>query len=264
MDRNIRFEKYLNREVTPPAKELMERIQEPMDAAKALDPKDINQLIECESFEVEAGWCHKPDHTAYVAMLTKMPGVTLDMLRWWFAWHALEDVRYQIWYPPCHYGISVSEEQRKFISDPDVPLKEKTREVTHFVVEDFYGRGRDVPPFNIHFRNPSYMGFDESKIDDKKFAIFCACPTPGVDVPNSGFMSSFAHVARAVDGGVELRSRFFQGYTFIDRQPVIMTSAEKPVPPKAPGLMCRHCAEEYANLAAILPEIYSEEKENWL
>jgi len=28
--------------------------------------------------------------------------------------------------------------------------------------------------------------------------------------------------------------------------------------------MCRHCAEEYANLAAILPEIYSEEKENWL
>ena len=42
-----------------------------------------------------------------------MPGVTVDMLDWWFAWHSLASMHYGIWYPPGHFAISISESHRR-------------------------------------------------------------------------------------------------------------------------------------------------------
>jgi phloretin hydrolase len=53
----------------------------------------------------------------------KMPGVTVDMLDWWFAWHSLAGMHYGIWYPPGHFGISISEKDRKKVLDPNLPVK---------------------------------------------------------------------------------------------------------------------------------------------
>lgn len=259
------YAKYLTRQPTPPPAEVLEKLTNgPMDPSLGLDPSNINSLFEPGYVPGEIGWCHRDNHTACLSILTKMPGVTLEMFKWWFAWHPLHDMRYQIWFPPCHYGASVSEEKQKLLADPAVPVEEKIKNVTHFVREDIYGRGGDVPTFNIHFRDPVDMGFDPEKVKDPNVAIVCAFPTPGVDVPNSGFMSSLVHFARKTEDGIEVRSRFFQGYTFIDKKPVIMTSAEHPVPEKAPAMLSRHCAEEFTNLSTLLPLIYAEEKDNWL
>ncbi len=244
----------------------MERIMNgPCDIRLAMDPKDMNRLFQPGYLPLETGWCHLPNHTAFLAVHTVMPGVTPEMLLWWFAWHPLEDLRYQIWFPPCHYSASVSEADRRSILDPATSAREKIYGKVHYVREDIYGKGNDVPTFNIHFRDPREMGFDPSGLEQPDIAcVICAFPTLGVDVPNSGFVSSMVHFARKIEGGLELRSRFFQGYTFQNGKPIAVSSAARPVPEQAPFLLAKHCAEEYANLASFLPQIYAEEKDHWI
>ena len=49
------------------------------------------------------------------------------MIDWWFAWHALEPLRYKIWNPPCHFEISLSERDRAKVLDPARPLRSSSR-----------------------------------------------------------------------------------------------------------------------------------------
>jgi hypothetical protein len=59
--------------------------------------------------DVEIGYGFCPDGVQYAACLTDMPGITAEMIDWWFAWHPLHDIRYRIWFPPGHYGVSVED-----------------------------------------------------------------------------------------------------------------------------------------------------------
>jgi DAPG hydrolase PhiG domain len=79
--------------------------------------------------------------------------------------------------------------------------------------------------------------------------------------------TKMVHVFLNSNGGVILRSRFWLGSELrpyapapiarlaarVLNRPAVRRVA---VPSKAPGALARHCAEEYANLAALLPELY--------
>ena len=104
--------KYFYREVTPPDR-ISWRKWTNHRSSKALPIERINDLLKPGYLDVEIGWCIMPDGSGFIANHNLMPGVTVDMLKWWFAWHALEDLRYKIWYKPGHFGISISEEAGK-------------------------------------------------------------------------------------------------------------------------------------------------------
>jgi len=73
-------------------------------------------------------------------------------------------------------------------------------------------------------------------------------------------------LVRNTAGGVEMRSRFWIGRNlrftpFSERSPVqrlINTKFMRKlfIPADTPAQMAHHCAQEYSNLAAILPELY--------
>lgn len=42
------------------------------------------------------------DGSIYVAVNTKMPDVTGEMLDFWFAWHSVKSIRYKLWHPLDH------------------------------------------------------------------------------------------------------------------------------------------------------------------
>ena len=107
--------------------------------------------------EVEIGWCNLPNGAGYIANKIFYPGVTADMIDWWFAWHPLEDLRYRIWYPPQHAGIMLSPFDRERILDPAVPNREKNWGVVHNVTENCDSGFENV---DIAFRSPADMGFD--------------------------------------------------------------------------------------------------------
>ena len=112
------YAKYYHRPVTPPDPDLIAQIKpdEQIDPALALPPERISDLLDPGYHEVETGWCIMPNGTGYLAVHNRMPGVTVEMLDWWFWWHSMASMRYGLWYPPGHYGISISKKSRARLS----------------------------------------------------------------------------------------------------------------------------------------------------
>mgnify|MGYP006964173643 CR=1 FL=1 len=53
-----------------------------------------------------------------------MPGVTGEMLDWWFPWHSVgSDLRYKIWDPEDHYFARAY--PASYVVDPNVPMNQK-------------------------------------------------------------------------------------------------------------------------------------------
>jgi hypothetical protein len=75
------------------------------------------------------------------------------------------------------------------------------------------------------------------------------------------------HFVLPIEGGVEMRSRFWIGTPMtlygdsavarpINKLLGTTLVRSRAVPKDAPEALAHHCAQEYANLAAILPELY--------
>ena len=60
----------------------------PVDAGRGARPLDeLDRLLDPAPLPVETGWCTLPDGVGYVAVRTPMPGVSGEMVDWWFDWH---------------------------------------------------------------------------------------------------------------------------------------------------------------------------------
>jgi len=256
------YAKYYRKPVDPDA-ELMKLVRrdKPMDPSKALMPENINDLLNPGYMEVETGWCNLPNGAGYICVNNKMPGVTVEMLDWWFAWHALASLHYKIWFPPGHYGITTSIKDRQKILDPKVPIKQKIYGVTHHVVEDV-GMGKE--DIFIYFCSPEEMGFDMSRFKSPNVeAVYgghglstpAGAPPTAIKAP-----AIMCHFIRAIPGGIEFRTRFWMGYTLVDRKPVFMLPYGIKVPEDAVHGLAQHNVEEYSNFRVMLPLIYKEQK----
>ncbi|MCX8172375.1 MAG: hypothetical protein N3D09_02020, partial [Archaeoglobaceae archaeon] len=127
----------------------------PLDGVLKFSEKD--KLLEEGYLPFENGFHHFEDGSAYVACLTKMPKVTIEMLYWWFSWHSREGIRYRIWYPERHFDV---------YTDPTGLI--------HYVTEDI---GIGEQKLIIKFITPLEFGFDYEKlksINFEKNAIICA------------------------------------------------------------------------------------------
>jgi len=250
------YAKYFHQPIASPNQELMEILKKgPMDSSKALMPEDIKHLLESEYDEIETGYCVLPNGAGYVAVNNKFPGVTLEMINWWFAWHALEDSRYMMWFRKGHYGISVSDEDRAKIINSATPMLEKFQGRTHYVIEDTGNGPEDI---QISFLTPEQLGFDADELNSKKVTVVAG---NGLSESRSGGPKAPAimlHYFREVTGGVESRSRFWMGYHMIDGKPCKLLPDGIQIPIQAPMGLAFHNVEEYSNLAAILPDLYRE------
>ena len=108
--------------------------------------EDRNDLLNPGYLKEEVGYCITPEGAPYVAMLTKMPGVTAEMFDWWFAWHPLEHLRYKIWDPDDHFGVELSEKDRKRLLDESIPVRERNWGCTHYTNEQVGEMKLELPP----------------------------------------------------------------------------------------------------------------------
>jgi hypothetical protein len=156
------YAKYYTQEMAPPnPASLAELDKGPMNPDKALPLEEINRLLDSGYHEAENGYCIMKNDLGYVAVNSVFPNVTVDMMRWWFVWHAAGiGLRYRIWNPKKHVAIAVADRDLRKLQDPNVPLSEKIVDVSHFVVEDIGGGEEDVV---ISFKRVPDMGFDMEK-----------------------------------------------------------------------------------------------------
>jgi hypothetical protein len=126
--------------MTPAPQEIYDTLADgPIDSSEALHIADRNDLLNPGYLPCERGYCIMPDGTGFIAMLTEMPGVTMDMIEWWFVWHGVEDLRYAIWCPTDHLGIHVKPEDLERRLDTSLSMKERnwnTTDVAPVVVND--------------------------------------------------------------------------------------------------------------------------------
>ncbi|MEM1576009.1 MAG: hypothetical protein QXT98_00675 [Archaeoglobaceae archaeon] len=251
------YEKFLTRGNVPLPETHLKIINEgkdiPSEGVLMFSEKD--KLLEEGYHLFENGFHHFKDGSAYVACLTKMPKVSIEMLYWWFWWHSKEGIRYRIWYPEKHFDVHTD-----------------STGFTHYVTEDI-GTGKQK--LIIQFLTPLKFGFDTKKlenVDFDKVAIICA----RVGIKRAWFTvwhTKMCHFVRKAQEGVELRSRFWIGerlevegfggkiLSWLLNRPIIK---RRVIPRDVGKHMFHHCAQEYHNLSEILPEIYNEESQKRL
>lgn len=256
-ERSKPYAKYYERTLLQPDPVLVDRFRRgPMDWRDSLAPEEADRLLDPGYLPGETGWCVMPDGTAYISTLFQMPGVTLDMVNWWFAWHALEDLRYMIWFPGAHFAIRVDEATRTKLTDPTLPPRAKVENVTHMVCEDIFGTGK-IPPFHaMPFVTPEAAGFDRSRYDAaQNVTIISAVSRPDEDLPPERFRI-LVHFFRETDTGVELRTRTWRGCTLVDGKKKVMLPPGHVMDMSSVVPLTEHSSMEYTNLAHILPELY--------
>ncbi|MEW6525508.1 MAG: phloretin hydrolase [Spirochaetota bacterium] len=255
------YASYYYRPLSPIPPEIIQKLEKgPLDSNHALRFEDINRLLEPGYLNDEIGYCIMPDGSGFASMLTIMPGVTGTMLDWWFVWHPQEPLRYKIWYPGAHISNSVNNSKR--LNDKSLPLHERNFHITHYPVENI---GKGVEKLSITFVPPEEFGFDVSRFSASSIeTVICGVVGyPGLNVQHTYIV----HCARKINSGIELRSRFWLGYhirfntlspkSIINR--IANTSIVKKciISQKIAKNMAYHCAQEYHNLAHLLPELYT-------
>jgi len=192
-----KFQKYLDRPNADMPAEHISIMQHKKDIPKSsiLARTAVNKLLNAGYLECESGHHLNEDGSHYVTVLTKIPGVTLDMIDWWFWWHPAEGVRYQIWYPEMHYDTEC--DFGGHYDDESKTYRERLHLSTHFVTEDI-GIGKDK--LTIDFMSPSDFGYDANKLNPDKETIICA----RVGSPKTGMWGvEMCHFVRVTDDGVE-------------------------------------------------------------
>jgi len=241
--------------MTPPADSVEAAISAgPLSTSLALGVSDIDRLLDPAELPAETGWCTLPDGVAYAAVRTEMPGVTGEMVDWWFDWHPRESIRYRIWFPGAHESVD--------LDPPASPAPKAHWGAVHHPIEDI-GLGMDR--LRIAFLPPSAIGFSTDALDDPAVATI-VCGLVG-DERRRAEHTLMAHVFLRTPEGVALRSRFWIGAVM---RPYLPKPVADPIaavlnrravrarliPRQTAFVMARHCADEYANLATLLPELH--------
>lgn len=246
---------YLTRPMTPPDPAVLAAVEAgPIDPADALARTDLDRLLDPAPLPAENGWCRLPDGVGYVAIRTAMPHVTADMVDWWFDWHPRDALRYRIWHPLAHADNRVEL--------PAVPAAKAHWGTVHHPKEDV---GTGMVRARIGFCAPTQLGMSTDALDDPRVATI-VCGWAGDDTRRVRH-TPMVHVFLRDGDGVVLRSRFWLGAALrpyapgplaavgerLLNRPVVRRAA---IPSRASRGLARHCAEEYANLATLLPELY--------
>ncbi len=257
------YSKYYYRPPAVPDAARVAAMDNPIDPAKATPIQQLNDLLSPGDLEVEAGWCQMPDGTGFIANRIPMPGVTVEMMDWWFAWFALEDLRYKLWYPPGHFAISMSDKDRVRTLNDKIPLKQR-RLRTEYVIENTNGPCDEK--IAISFMEPEAFGFDMSRFHSPNVGTaICANgsalmldPPPGL--PKFKTAACMVHFVREIPGGVELRTRFWMGWHILNRKAWKLLPEPVRIPEIAIKGLATHNVCEFSNLASFLPELYEEQK----
>jgi hypothetical protein len=215
------------------------RVNKPMDPVHAVTPEKINDMLLSGYLAVENGYCLLENGMGYVAVNTKMPGVTFDMYKWWTGWWPHEDLRYKIWsqcsHIKCGYRWTLEY------------IGEELEDIIFINPVSEVALGMDLELF----KKSGILMVDGAN------AISKPCNSPAGIQP---IAATVCHFLREIPGGIEMRSRFWIGYHAGENGLFLTLSPGKKIPDQMPYNLAVHNAYEMANLRKLLPPLYEEMK----
>lgn len=246
------YEKFYREEIEPLPAHVQEALEGSPLTPGALPPfADAHQLQEKGYGSVETGYTIEADGSIRVAVLTTMPGVTPQMWDWWFAWHGCSANRYKLWHPGAHI---------------DAHWEDGRNDIVYIgrnsIIEEFIGNEKTKGA--VQFKLPTEFGFSHEAVKNLNDVLYICARIGHASLPlDYGYL---IHQVRAIEGGAEMRSRFWLGGQNIRvRKEGIVAEAVsdvarrmQSVPEQFAKDLLRHCAEEMNHLAAFLPALYAE------
>ncbi len=206
-----------------------------------------NDILSNTKLQTEVGYTKMDNGTYLVAMVCPMPGITAEMIEWWFWWHAQDSLRYQVWYPGDHISIKYRRKDSAYFEQADAPAFAPN---TQFPVERIGGMKM---PLRIDFVTPEEFGFSQQAMHDNDIPKI-VCGHVGA-FNNLIKHTEMAHIFKETENGLFMISRFWLGETMKNpflRKLIITDDMAKG--------MAEHCCIEYRNLCEILPVLYGEYK----
>lgn len=224
----------------------------PSEIAAALNRNQItatpferkNDILTDAGLQGEIGFKETGSGTYLVSMVCPMPGITPEMIKWWFWWHPQANERYQVWFPGAHFGISYSKKQRKYFEQANCPDFQNN---TQYPLENI---GGTKLPLRIDFVTPEAFGFSRQLMREQDIPLI-VCGHVGA-FNNLVRHTEMAHIFKQTENGLVLISRFWLGKTIKNaflRKRIITEDMARG--------MAEHCCVEYRNLCEILPTLYN-------
>jgi hypothetical protein len=241
--------------------DVLPSIRRAMDPADALDPRQLNALLEPGYHAVENGFCELSDGSAYVASRVPFPDATGEMYQWWFWWHSVESARYTLWYPYNH--ITANRFDRDVLTRPGLTHEERYVGSTHHVDEYI---GPERLQVAIRFVEPSELGLDTSRFAAAGI-VGHACGR--VRLSHSPLeVVTMVHLARKTDSGMEQRSRYWIGHDVklrvrgrefsVDRAGAALGIKRRMAGARVAYEQLLHDQIEFTHLSTFLPAIWRE------
>jgi hypothetical protein len=222
----------------------------------AIDDADL--LVEPGYLPLENGTTRLASGEIFVAVLTKMPGVTGAMFEWWMGWHYMEHQRYKLWHPRAHIANGTAEMRG---DDPGLSDREKYM-TTHYVTE-YVGNSRQE--ITISFSDPGECFSRTADFADNGITATVYAKVGLQRAPVT--IGRLVHQIREVEGGSEMRSRFWLAKPEIKgvgRESLLgrLVSSDfvvKRLTDQDLGRdMVVHCGMEMNHLASFLPALYAD------
>lgn len=254
-----RYAKFWNPNMETMQEHVLRALNHGVEASELGFPvEEANQLLEPGYLALENGFTRLPNGQIFVAVLTKMPGVTSEMIDWWMGWHYLETQRYKLWHPRAHIA---NRAERMISDDAGYTDREKYLGNPNYVTEYV---GNDCVDITIAFA-PASDYLDVSRFEAARIGT-ALC---GVVSPQNAPVSAaiLIHAIRETEDGCEMRSRFWLGRIEVTGLPgagllnKITRSqfvAKRAFPIEAGRDMVVHCGMEMNHLASFLPALYAE------
>ena len=232
----------------------------PMDIQKKLDaslkvgkpPITLTSFTDKEAIlyslplQQEVGFAQFPGGSWLVSMTCPMPGITPEMIEWWFWWHCQDPLRYQIWFPGSHLYISYPSKDKRYFEQPAMP---PFRPNTQRPVEKI---GPVSAPLQIDFVTPESFGFSGTAMQKNHIPLIVCGHVSAFRglVPHT----EMAHIFRQTEDGLFLSSRFWLGGCLPS---CLRSILRRRMTGSLARGMAEHCCIEYRNLTEILPELYN-------
>ena len=98
--------------------------------------EEKNEILASADLQHEVGYRKAEDGSYLVSMTCPMPGITPEMIEWWFWWHPQQDERYRVWYPGAHRSIRYDKRQAGYF---ECETRPPFRENSQYPVEQIGG-----------------------------------------------------------------------------------------------------------------------------
>ena len=259
------YSKYYNWKLMDREPMQLELLREPMDPKDALAPEDLNELYKPGYLARECGYCVMPDGTGYGAAYVYMPGVTIEMIDWWYVWHFIRpqsvpekagNLRYKIWCPIEHWDTGfANEESRLRAIDESIPMRYRRYGAENFIYESLDGGvGNNRIMIAAKCFDPVDFGFDPKLVN---------IPENGTMIASSSVINGLSalnvYQFRPAYMGVEMRIRTYKGIDMVGDGKFVRDLNGHTVTPEEVKMGNYHCLLEYPHLARFLPSLYAEQ-----